>query len=1174
MAKSFSTKEATVVYGNHRHMLSQLTNISEAPGNYVQKMHKQIEYCLDQEANKRLADMPIEEINRDKEGIRVGLLKDAGLENLGQLGRLSMRQIQTIKGIGEQSAYVISRELKEIKAEAVKNVQLRVNPDAKTKEASSLVYMYMVYKKAQTLETDAKALLDKYGASIAAALQDLMPATSSVNWFLTFGNKKRDAEGAYNYLVMKTAQGYDKQVLDLSVAYEKLNQLTYDDAWKFFQENTVDFFATMDQVYAGSFTARESDEDKYYGVPEDIAEQVQNISLYPQGFNATLRGYQEWGVKYILHQKKVLLGDEMGLGKTIQAIAAMVSLSNEGEKHFLVVCPASVLINWVKEIQKFSTLKTYTVHGRNAEDTFVDWLTGGGVAVTTYETTAKIRLIDEVSVGLLVVDEAHYIKNKETKRSENVRDMTKHSERILFMTGTAIENRVDEMVSLIDALNPQVAREIRNMSSMRQAPEFKLKVASVYLRRKREQVAGELPDLIEKEDWVELLDSERQVYYNSLCSRDLAAVRKVSWNMPDIALSSKGERLLEIIDMAAEEERKVIVFSFFKQVIEGVSELLKDRCVGVIDGSVTPEKRQELVDALSASPAGSVLVAQIQAGGTGLNIQAASVVILCEPQYKPSIENQAISRSYRMGQSRNVLVHRLLASDTFDERLMDILKQKQAVFDAFADESEAAEQLDVKESVLKDIIQEEITRLNKVYPEMAPAGGESETAVNGTTDAATSETAVNGTTDAATSETANAETAAANGTTDAATSENTNTETVAADEKPSIKKVLIAMDSFKGSLSSMEAGNAVAEGIKKAAPEIEVEVCPLADGGEGTVESLVTGLKGEYIKTPAIGPCGTPIMCTYGLIPELMTAVIEMSAAAGLPLVEEGKGSLTDTTTYGVGDLIKDAIRKDYRKFIIGIGGSGTNDGGVGMLMSLGFEFLDEAGDAIPLGAKGLKDLKTISAENVLPELSECEFRIACDVTNPLCGEEGCSKVFGPQKGATPEMIEEMDGWLSNYAKVAEQCLANNNAERFNPDYPGVGAAGGLGYAFRAFLGGDLERGTDIIIEETKLADKVKETDLVVTGEGRLDGQTVKGKAPIGIAELAKSFGKKTVAFAGRLGDGYEACLEKGLDECIAITDDSVGDEEAMKEAYATANLTKAAENYFKKLNAETEAGS
>ena len=256
-------------------------------------------------------------------------------------------------------------------------------------------------------------------------------------------------------------------------------------------------------------------------------------------------------------------------------------------------------------------------------------------------------------------------------------------------------------------------------------------------------------------------------------------------------------------------------------------------------------------------------------------------------------------------------------------------------------------------------------------------------------------------------------------------------------------KVVVAMDSMKGSLSSLEAGNAVSEGIHRVFRDAEVTVCPLADGGEGTVEALTLGMNGTIEKVNVTGPLGSMIEASYGRIAESNTAIIEMSAAAGITLVNESDRNPLHTTTYGVGELIRDAINKGCRKFIVGIGGSATNDGGIGMLEALGYGFLDADGKQVPYGANGLALIETITDEHVMPELKECKFRIACDVTNPLCGANGCSAVFGPQKGATQTMIAKMDTWLMNYAKKTKEKYSGAN-----PNRAGTGAAGGLGFAF------------------------------------------------------------------------------------------------------------------------------
>ena len=352
-------------------------------------------------------------------------------------------------------------------------------------------------------------------------------------------------------------------------------------------------------------------------------------------------------------------------------------------------------------------------------------------------------------------------------------------------------------------------------------------------------------------------------------------------------------------------------------------------------------------------------------------------------------------------------------------------------------------------------------------------------------------------------------------------------------------KVVVAMDSMKGSLSSLEAGNAVSEGIHRVFRDAEVTVCPLADGGEGTVEALTLGMNGTIEKVNVTGPLGSMIEASYGRIAESNTAIIEMSAAAGITLVNESDRNPLHTTTYGVGELIRDAIKKGCRKFIVGIGGSATNDGGIGMLEALGYGFLDADGKQVPYGANGLALIETITDEHVMPELKECKFRIACDVTNPLCGANGCSAVFGPQKGATQTMIPKMDTWLMNYAKKTKEKYSGAN-----PNQAGTGVK--------------------IILEETKLESFIKNADIVITGEGRLDGQTVMGKAPIGVAEIAKKHEKKVLAFGGCVAEDATLCNQYGIDAFFPILRTVTTLKEAMDFNHAKENLSAAVEQVFR----------
>ena len=376
-------------------------------------------------------------------------------------------------------------------------------------------------------------------------------------------------------------------------------------------------------------------------------------------------------------------------------------------------------------------------------------------------------------------------------------------------------------------------------------------------------------------------------------------------------------------------------------------------------------------------------------------------------------------------------------------------------------------------------------------------------------------------------------------------------------------KVVVAIDSFKGSLSSMEAGQAIAEGVKRVYQHAEVVVRPLADGGEGTVEALVEGMGGVFVTKEVIGPLGENVEAVYGIIESKddlsKTAIIEMSAAAGITLVPEESRNPMNTTTYGVGELILDAIERGCRHFIVGIGGSATNDGGVGMLQALGYDFVTQEGKAISYGGNGLRELASIEENNVHPTLKECTFKVACDVTNPLCGENGSSAIFGPQKGATPEMVQELDQLLLHYAELSKK--VNSHADRF---YPGTGAAGGMGFAFLTYTNATLESGIQIVLTETKLEELIATADFVVTGEGRLDGQTALGKAPIGVASLAKKHQKKVLAFAGAVTPDAKECNQHGIDAFFPILRGVVTLKEAMNKEVAHQNMVDTVEQVFR----------
>ena len=385
-----------------------------------------------------------------------------------------------------------------------------------------------------------------------------------------------------------------------------------------------------------------------------------------------------------------------------------------------------------------------------------------------------------------------------------------------------------------------------------------------------------------------------------------------------------------------------------------------------------------------------------------------------------------------------------------------------------------------------------------------------------------------------------------------------------------MKKIVVAVDSFKGSMTSLEAGNAVKTGIHKIHSDWNVEVYPVADGGEGTVEALTYQKKITERTRMVTGPLGERIEASYIWYERNMekTAVIEMAAAAGLPLVPEDKRNPMYATTYGVGELIRDAIWQGCRRFIIGIGGSATNDAGIGMLQALGYHFFDQNGNEVAYGAEGLSKIADIGFEDVLLELSSCQFQIACDVTNPLTGMDGCSVVYAPQKGADADMVEKMDNAMNRFADLVEHiamCDMGPIRPNGTRNTPGAGAAGGLGYAFLMFLNAELRSGISIVLDEIGLEQAIVNADLVVTGEGRLDAQTLMGKTPAGVAQLAKKYGKKVIAVAGCFGEDVQQCEQSDLfDACFAVDDilTEVEKKHALEKEFAIAHLQRLVEQY------------
>ncbi|MBQ6654606.1 MAG: DEAD/DEAH box helicase family protein [Erysipelotrichaceae bacterium] len=710
MERDFTVVDAIELVEKHKAILADLSSIEDVSAEMEKSVIDASNDMIEAKTKEVLNTVPVEELSKRIRGVRIKALRENGYTTIDKILAATFYRLSSIYGISENAAYAIKEAANDIASDTAATVKIKLSLDDKNTVSSRLIKALYIYKTTTDNRDECSELLDEYKPSVEKALRNITPATSRLKWLFSGKDKKERAIKSYQYLSDLLNNDYYDVYSYNTKEIKKKRRSTSTEGWRDFEDNPIPFFMTLETIAPKAL----GNDDTKYGLPEELALEIQDQCYFPNGLLCDLRNYQVWGVKYILHQEKVLLGDEMGLGKTIQAIATMVSLKNTGATHFLVVCPLSVLTNWSREVVKNSKLRVVEIHGKTKETALEHWITTGGVGITTYETTSIFNLNDDFKFSQLVVDEAHYIKNADARRTQGVAKIASHAERILYMTGTALENRVDEMVKLITDLQPSIGRSASHISHMATAPEFRNIVAPVYYRRKRVDVLNELPDLTEIQEWCRLSSEEKRVYEDAVLKKNYAASRRVSWSVDNPSNSSKANRLRELVEEAKDDGRKIIVFSFFLDTIAKAMSIFPEDCYGPINGSVPPRRRQEILDEFDDGPPGSVLVAQIQSGGTGLNIQSGSVVVICEPQLKPSTENQAISRAYRMGQTRDVLVYRLLCENTIDERITDILEEKQRIFDAFADKSVAGEEsVQLDEKTLGDIIEEEIKRIKE-----------------------------------------------------------------------------------------------------------------------------------------------------------------------------------------------------------------------------------------------------------------------------------------------------------------------------------------------------------------------------------------------------------------------------------------------------------------------------
>ncbi|MFE1360092.1 DEAD/DEAH box helicase [Streptomyces harbinensis] len=671
----------------------------------------------DAEIAERLGGMGVERLKEVTEGrLRVAALEDGGYRTVGSVWAATVGELQLVPGVGALTAGQALAAARQIgqAVERTVTVWLDVDePDART--TALVVALHRLLAAGPGLRRTVAAARE-IEARLAELLPAARPARGRLRMLVAGREGRARARAAVAAIEELTAdaerRGLPGEFRQASV--DLLRDPPSDvEAWVDFELRSADYYSLLAEL-----DARPPDADAAQGyVPAEIGDRVRAEVLDDSLLKVSLRGYQAFGARFLLAQRRVLLGDEMGLGKTVQAIAALAHLAARGETHFLVVCPASVLINWTREIRARSALRPLAAHGPGREEAFARWRRDGGVAVTTFDA---LRVAGKAAAtAMLVVDEAHYVKNAGAQRTRAVAQWAAVAGRVAYLTGTPLENRVGEFRALVRQLRPEVLPRVDGRELVAGSQAFRRAVAPVYLRRNQEDVLSELPAVVRVDEWEEFGPQDAAAYREAVASGSFMAMRRAAYASPR---SMKVRRIRELVAEAAESGAKVVIFSYFRSVLETVGEALDSgRVTGLLSGSTTVSARQRLVDAFTAADGHAVLLSQIQAGGVGLNLQAASVVILCEPQIKPTMEHQAVARAHRMGQVRTVRVHRLLVADSVDQRMLETLAGKSALFDAYARRSEVAratpDALDVSEGELaRRIVDEERARLSTGGP--------------------------------------------------------------------------------------------------------------------------------------------------------------------------------------------------------------------------------------------------------------------------------------------------------------------------------------------------------------------------------------------------------------------------------------------------------------------------
>lgn len=649
---------------------------------------------VDPQLRERLAEIDVDRLRETTGGrLRVTPVREAGYRSVLDILDAPPSRLDDIPGVGQQTALGLRAAAAQVADAVASTVSVQIVHDPENRQTTPLI---VAMHRLATRLPGLKPLATLNAALVTGLSGDLRsaePTASMMRWLFTGGRNKAAASGAYWRIDQAVRWASETGVAPKVVTLRQLDAqpTTPSLAWAWFASDPAGFYSLLGEAVGLTLDAAAVEGF----VPSEIVAKIEALKLDDTYADVTLRGYQSFGARYALVQKRVILGDEMGLGKTIQALAGLAHLRARGASRFLVVCPASVLVNWLREVHRHTRLDFFRLQGDGRDQALADWLARGGVGVTTYETLGVLPLAADLRLDALVVDEAHFVKNPDAKRSRLVADLGSRASYAWYLTGTPMENKVAEFGDLVANLQPATVVDVTVLDGLVGPKRFRAAVAPVYLRRNAEDVLVELPPLVQTDEWVTFTRPDAAAYRLAVQSGNFSAMRRAAWSSTDPDQCAKVERLLELVAEARASGRRVVIFSFFLGVVSTVAASLQQHghasdMLGPLTGSTPVADRQTMVDALAAPEGPGILVAQIQAGGIGLNLQAASVVILCEPQVKPTMETQAIARAHRMGQLDTVQVHRLLGDDSVDERMLEILSHKEALFDSYARPSDMA----------------------------------------------------------------------------------------------------------------------------------------------------------------------------------------------------------------------------------------------------------------------------------------------------------------------------------------------------------------------------------------------------------------------------------------------------------------------------------------------------